>query len=137
VVRVKRVPQTDPSPAIPPEELMQPDTTSARELIFDVGTNVPAGTLRPGADPVEVLAKADADAKAVVRVEASSLPDPTSLGEVINGERADTAVTVVTSLMTINVEGVSESQRPIALIISRAELIVPGARPGFPPEATM
>jgi hypothetical protein len=93
--------------------------------------------LTPGEVPVEVLAKADASAKAFASAEASFVADPTALGDVMNGERAETAATVVTSLMTINVEEVIESQRPITLIMSSAELIVPGARPGFPPVATI
>jgi hypothetical protein len=136
-VRANNVPQPEPSFAIPPVELMQPVTTLARVLIFASGTTVPAGTLVPGEVPVEVLTNTDASAKAVVSAAASPLAEPTLAGEVINGERADTAATVVTSLITIKVEAVSESQRPSAVIMARAELDVPEARPGFPPVATM
>ena len=136
VVRANSVPQIEPSFAIPPGELTQPATTSARVLIFASGTTVPAGTLRPGAVPVEVLTNADASAKAFVSAGASPLAEPNLLGEVINGYRADTAATVLASSITMKVDAVRESHRPSALIMFRAELDVPGARPGLPPEAT-
>jgi hypothetical protein len=58
------------------------------------------------------------------------------LYEVIYGARAHTAATVVSSLVTMNVEGVKFPQAPSAVIIDKVGLFVPGASPGLPPVAT-
>ena len=106
-------------------------------MILATGTIVPAGTLRPGAEPVEGLTNSDASVKTLASDETSALEDPTLAGEVMKGESDETAATVVSSLMTMNPNEDSESHGPSAVIILSAVLFVPGARPGFPPEATI
>ena len=54
VVREKSWPQSEPSPAVPPVELMQAERMSARVLSSAVGTVSPEGMLVPGEVPVVV-----------------------------------------------------------------------------------
>ncbi len=56
VAAAKSAPHGDPSPAVPPAELMQVARMSAKVLISITGTVVPLGTLRPGTLPVDVSA---------------------------------------------------------------------------------
>lgn len=136
VVRVKSVPQAEPSPEAPPAELMQAATMSARLSILATGTIVPCGTLRPGANPVEGFTNSEARTKALANEDASELDDPILAGEVIKGKSAETAAAVVNSLITMNVDEVNESQRPRLVIMAMAALFVPCERPGLPPVAT-
>jgi hypothetical protein len=115
------------------------DTMSASELISALGTASPAGTELPGDVPAAVLAYCEASVNAAVSPDASDVPDPmqvaalTQVGEVIYGESAATAATVVTSFRLMEVVGLRELHGPSAAIRSIAVLFVPLARPGFPP----
>ena len=55
----------------------------------------------------------------------------------MNGASGHTEPTVVTSSILMNVEGLRLLQGPRAAISAIALLFVPGARPGFPPVATI
>ena len=57
--------------------------------------------------------------------------------EVMNGESAEMAATVVRSSIMMVVVGVSEPQGPRRVMRLSAALLVPGARPGLPPVAVM
>ena len=136
VESVNSVPQFDPSPAMPPVLFTHADTMSASELISVLGTASPAGTEVPGDVPVAVLANCEASVNAAASAGASDVPDPMLVGAAINGERAATAATVVTSFRTMKVLELSELHDPSAAMRSIAILFVPLARPGFPPVAS-
>ena len=58
-----------------------------------------------------------------------------AVAEVMKGASAATAATVVSSLMLMKVEGVSEEQGPSAAMSAMLGFVV--ERPGLPPVATM
>jgi hypothetical protein len=114
----------------------------ASELISVLGTASPAGTEVPGDVPVAVFAYCEASVNAAVSPGASDVPDPMQVGavkqdgEVIYGESAATAATVVTSFSSMEVVGVSEVHGPSAAIRLIAGLFVALAGAGIPPVAS-
>ena len=72
VVSVNNCPQIDPSPAVPPAELMHAASTFASEAIRGFGVLIPAGTFAPGAKPVVVLTRACASVNACARLSDSA-----------------------------------------------------------------
>jgi hypothetical protein len=112
------------------------DTMPASELINVLGTASPAGIEVPGDVPVAVLAYCEARVNAAVSADASDVPDPMAVGEVIYGESAATAATVVTSFRLMKAVELSELHGPSAAIRLIAVLLVPFSRPGFPPVAS-
>src|SRR6185312_153316 len=131
VVREKSWPQREPSPATPPAELMQAERMSARVLSSAVGTVSPGGTLVPGAVPVVVLTSWLARVKEAAREGTSAGEEPMAVADVMKGARAETAATVVSSLMLMKVAGVSEEQGPSAAMSAMLGFVV--ERPGLPP----
>jgi hypothetical protein len=107
--------------------------TLPRVLIKGVGTARPAGMLEPGDKPVEGFTNAEANANADASEEASLLPEPIEEGELIKGASAETAATLVTSLITRKVPEFSEEHGPNAFI--RAISGLAEGNPGFPPVA--
>jgi hypothetical protein len=73
----------------------------ASVLILAMGMLVPAGTPRPGEEPVDQLANSFARLKAEVRLAASAAELPIAEGDAANGARALTDAAVVSSLMLI------------------------------------
>jgi hypothetical protein len=106
---------------------------SPKVMISAVGTVMPGDTLRPGVVPVVELTNSEATVNAVASAEASVVDVPTAEGDVMNGASAETAATVVSSLMETNVPGVREEQGPTTAIINRLGLFRP--MPGSPPVA--
>ena len=135
VESVNSAPQFDPSPALPPVLFTHADTMFASVLIRVLGTASPAGIEVPGDVPVAVLAYFEASVNAAASPDASDVPDPMLVGEVIYGKSAATAATVVTSFRLMKVFELSELHDPSAAIRLIAVLFVPFARPGFPPVA--
>jgi len=133
VVSVNKLPQEVESPAVPPVELRQAERISARVLISVVGTVMPEGTFRPGVAPVVGSTNSEASVKAAARAEASVVAEPIAEGELINGARAETAATVVSSLITRDVFELMDEQGPTADIIARFGLLL--VAPGLPPVA--
>ena len=123
VVRAKRLPHGVESPAVPPPELMQTEMISARLMISAVGTVMPGGTFRPGVVPVVELTNSEPTLKAAARSEASVVADPTAEGELMNEARAETAATVVSSLIETKVLGVREEHGPATAIMDRLGLL--------------
>ena len=119
-----------------PSELTQGARMSARVLIFADSVRVPRGRLEPGARPVAALARLAAMAKAFWRPAALVAEAPMRAPGPRNCERAQAVATVVTSLIWTKVAGVRLPQLPRAAVRTRAELEVPGVRPGLPPRAT-
>jgi hypothetical protein len=123
VVRAKRLPHGVESPAVPPPELMQTERISAKLMISAVGTVMPGGTFKPGVVPVVELTNSEATLKAAARSDASVVADPTAEGELMNEARAETAATVVSSLIETKVLGVSEEHGPTTAIMDRLGLL--------------
>jgi hypothetical protein len=141
VESVNSLPQFDPSPATPPVVFTHDEIMPASVLINVLGTASPAG-IEPGEVPVAVFAYSEASVNAAVSPDASDAPDPMQVGadvqagEVIYGESAATAATVVTSFRSMAVVEVSELHDPRAAIRVIAVLSVPSPRPGLPPVAS-
>jgi len=93
------------------------------------------GTPVPGARPVVVLTSWLASVKAAAREGTSAGEEPMAVADVMKGARAETAATVVSSLMLMKVAGVSEEQGPSAAMSAMLGFVV--ERPGLPPVATM
>lgn len=133
VVRANKLPHGVESPAVPPGELMHTEMISAKVIISAEGTVVPRGTSMPGVVPVVELTNSEATVKAVARAETSVVDDPTAEGDLMKGASAETAATVVSSLIETNVSGPREEQGPTTAIIDRLGLLRP--MPGSPPVA--
>ena len=89
---------------------MQLAITLARVLINAVGLVVPTGAVSPGDVPVAEFENWFARVKAEASAVASVADEPTEDIELMNGARAFTAATVVTSLTEINVDEVKAEQ---------------------------
>ena len=83
VVSEKSWPQRDPSPAVPPVELMQEERMSARVLSWVVGTVKPLGRFAPGEMPVAVLTSWLARVNALARAVVSEVDEPMAEMELI------------------------------------------------------
>src|ERR1700760_457099 len=125
LVREKSWPQSEPSPAVPPVELMQAERMSARVLSSETGTAKPEGTFEPGAVPVEVFTYSLARVKALASCAVSEDDEPMAVAEVMKGASAATAATVVSSLMLMKVAGVSEEHGPSAAMSAMLGFVVP------------
>ncbi len=103
VVNENRLPQFDPSPAVPPAELTQAARIFPSVSICATGIVTPVGTFVPGEVPVVVFTSSEASVNALAKAVASLVPDPIADGDAIKGAREYTAPTVVNSLMVIKV----------------------------------
>ena len=130
VVNRNRLPHCVASPETPPVELTQADKILPSVLISATGTAQPDGTLIPGAEPLVGLTSCEARVKAAASAPASLGDEPIAVDEVINGARAETAATVVSSFTQINVLAVNDEHGPSAAIRERFGLLLP--TPGLP-----
>lgn len=134
VVREKSEPQSEPSPAVPPVELTHAARISASVLSWSLGTVKPVGRFAPGEVPVAVFTSWLASVNADASPAASEIDEPIREIELMYGASAETAAAVVSSLMVMNVEGVSDEHGPSAAISAISGFVV--ERPGLPPVAT-
>src|ERR1700734_4185348 len=98
----KRLPQAEPSPAVPPpavlmQEVIMPGRVSSRV----VGMDAPAGSVGPPRAPSMVFTSLLTEANALLRPMLLAGLVPMLEGPVINGASAQTEATVVSSLMVI------------------------------------
>src|SRR6185437_3060741 len=122
-------------PAVP-SEFTHAANTSASVFSFAVSTSAPAGRADPGERPVLLSARFAALANAFASPFAFVGLAPTCPFAPVNCAKDQAAPTVVTSLMTTFVALVSAPQLPNAATSTSAGLVLPEARPGFPPRAT-
>ena len=117
---------------VEPVELMQAARILASEFTVATGITEFAGSVAPGAAPVESVASRFTSPKAFVMPARLVAGAPIAVEEIMNGASGHTAATVETSLTTMKLELLRLKHEPSAAIMAIA-VFVP--LPALPPVA--